>query len=248
MIFPNRLCLSAMAGINDWEFAKKFDAGFVILGGFNADRKSMEAGVKAVKRGRREFIFSDPISGIKKQLENALSSGKIIGINIRSAMLEGYISAARLASEFNAVIEINAHCRQPEFLEIGCGQSLLFNQEKLVKIVEISSKYADTIVKIRGGLKVDYGLLSQSIFDSGAFMIHVDAMLPKKGADYKLVRKVSETGSVIGNNSVRDVESARKMIESGAKLVSLARKALQDKDIFKKLLMDDILASKIEVV
>jgi len=248
MRFPNRLCLSAMAGINDWKFAKRFEAGFAILGGFNADRKSMEAGIKASQRGRKEFIFIDPLSGIRKQLENATDSDKIVGINVRSATLEGYIDAARLASEFNAIIEINAHCRQPEFLEIGCGQTLLFDLERLMRIVGVTSKHAETVVKIRGGLDLDYPSISQSIFDSGAFMIHVDAMIPNRGADYDLIVKISEIGNVIGNNSVRDAESARKMIESGAKLVSLARKAVEDKDIFKKLLRDDVLASEIEVI
>ncbi len=248
MKFPNRLVLSAMAGINDWNFVKKFEAGFVILGGFNADKRSMEAGIRAVKRGRREFIFSDPILGIKDQLERAENSGKIIGVNVRSATLEGYVDTAKTVRDYGAVFEINAHCRQPEFMEIGCGQSLLFNPEKLYEIVRSTSKYCEVIVKIRGGLGVDYLKLTEGIFSEGAFMIHVDAMIPNGGADLKLVKALSEKGNIIGNNSVRDVESAKKMIEQGAKLVSLARMALSDRDIFKKLLRDDVLASKIEVI
>ncbi len=248
MKFPNRLVLSAMAGINDWNFAKNFEAGFVILGGFNADRKSMEAGIKATKRGRKEFIFSDPISGIEHQLRMAENGKKIIGINVRSATLEGYVNAARLASEYNAILEINAHCRQPEFLEIECGQALLFNIEKLLRIVESASRHADVSVKIRGGLELDYEMISEMLSDAGALMIHADAMIPGGGADFELVRRISEIGNVIGNNSVRCVKSARDMIEAGAKLVSIARKALSDKDIFKKLLADEVLASGIEVV
>ncbi len=248
MRFPNRLVLSAMAGINDWNFAKKYEAGFIILGGFNADRESMEAGIRAAKRGRKEFIFHDPVSGIENQLRMVESERRVVGINVRAATSEGYVNASRLASEYGAILEINAHCRQPEFLEIGCGQALLFNHKKLVQIVELTSKHADVAVKIRGGLGLDYGMIAEELFSSGAFLIHVDAMIPGGGADLELVRRISEIGNVIGNNSVRDVRSARKMIEAGAKLVSIARKALSDKDIFKKLLVDEVLASGIEVV
>ncbi len=248
MRFSNRLVLSAMAGINNWEFAKKFDAGFLILGGFNADRKAMEAGIRAVKRGRREFIFHDPISGIEDQLKRAVEDSRIKGVNIRSSSLKGYVDSAKLASEYGAVIEVNAHCRQPEFLEIGCGQNLLFNPDRLVRIVDAVSKYSEVTVKIRGGLEIDYVSISERIFEAGAFMIHIDAMVPGGRADYGIVRVISQIGNVIGNNSVQDSESAKKMIYSGAKLVSLARMALQNKDIFKKLLEDDVLASGIEVV
>ncbi len=248
MRFPNRLVLSAMAGINDWEFARNFQAGFLILGGFNADRKAMEAGIRALKRGRKEFIFDDPISGIEDQLKKAVEDGRNKGINIRSSSLKGYVDSARLASEYGAVVEINAHCRQPEFLEIGCGQSLMFNPDRLVRIVDTVSKYSEVIVKIRGGLELDYTSISERIFEAGAFMIHIDAMVPGGGADYEIVREISRMGNVIGNNSIRDAESAKRMIDSGAKLVSLARMVLRDKDIFKKLLRDDVLASSIEVI
>lgn len=248
MKFHNRLVLSAMAGINSWHFAREFEAGFVILGGFNADRRSMEAGMKAVRRGRREFIFGNPLSGIEKQLEMAESSGKIIGVNVRSAELQGYVDVARIAAEYGAVVEINAHCRQPEFLEIECGQSLLFNIEKLAEIVRSTEKFCEVIVKIRGGLEIDYPDLADRLFAEGALMIHVDAMIPGGGADFGLIEAVSEKGSVIGNNSVRDPESAKMMIEHGAKLVSIARMALADRDIFKKLLKDHVLASGIEVI
>lgn len=248
MIFPNRLALSAMAGINDWKFVKRFKAGLVLLGGFNADKKTNEAGIKAMERGRKEFIFQNPLKEIEFQLKMLEDFKGVAGINVRSYTLEGYVESARIAGEYGTLFEINAHCRQKEFLEIGCGQHLLFNPEKLAKIVEKTSRHAEVSVKIRGGLGIDYCSLAEKIFESGARFIHADAMIPGGKADLKLIEEISEHGNVIGNNSVRNVEDARKMLSAGAKLVSIARGVLEDENIFDKLLNDDLLSSSIEVV
>lgn len=248
MIFPNRLVLSAMAGINDWKFVKDKKAGMVTLGGFNADPPANEAARRAAERGRREFVFSNPVREIERQISMLQDFKGVIAVNVRSRSIEGYVSVSRIAGEYGAVVEINAHCRQPEFLEIGCGQALLFKPEKLAETVERASKHAEVIVKIRGGLDVDYPDLSEMIFESGAFMIHVDAMIPGGGADYDLIRLISSAGNTIGNNSVTDISSARKMLENGAKLVSLARAVLKDERIFDRLLHDNLLSSKVEVV
>lgn len=248
MIFPNRLVLSAMAGINDWRFVKDKRAGMVILGGFNADRKTNEAAKKAVERGRKEFVFSDPLGEIEQQVVKLQDIDRTVAVNVRAADVDGYVAVARILAEYDAILEINAHCRQPEFTAIGCGQSLLFRPGVLERIVERTAKHANVIVKIRGGLDIDYVSLSERLFNSGAFMVHVDAMIPGGGADYGLVRAISSTGNTIGNNSVSDAESARRMIESGAKLVSLARAVLKDGGIFDHLLRDNLLSSKVEVV
>ncbi|MBE8538555.1 tRNA-dihydrouridine synthase [Geoglobus acetivorans] len=247
MIFPNRLALSAMAGINDWKFISRFDVGFGILGGFNADKKSNEAALKVVQRGRKEFVFGNPVKEIEHNLKMLEDFGGIVGINVRAFSDEGYADVSKLAGEYGAILEINAHCRQKEFTEIGCGQALLYEQERLAKIVERTSKFAEVSVKIRGGLDIDYLGLSSRIFESGAAMIHLDAMIPGGKADLKLVELISGLGNVVGNNSVRSAEDARKMIDAGARLVSIARGVLEDERIFDRLLEDELLASKVEV-
>jgi len=247
MIFPNRLVLSAMAGINNADFAKKHRVGFAILGGFNADRATNEAALKALKRGRKEFVFKEPLKGIESELKKMEDFKGVVGVNIRSSTIEGYLAAAKLAGDFGAVIEVNAHCRQEEFIKIGCGQALIFS-EKLSKIVEKTSKFTEVSVKIRGSLDVDYEKIARRLFDSGALLLHVDAMIPGGGADYNLIERLSRIGNVIGNNSVTDVKSAKKMIECGAKLVSAARAVLKDPLFFEKLLKDDVLSTKVEVI
>ena len=153
LIFTNRLALSAIAGICDAEFVSKHPVGYGVLGGFNADDRAMKAAEKAVMRGRKEFIFKDPVSGIEQELEKLtkLQFQGIAGVNVRSATLGGYIQVAELCRDYGAVIEINAHCRQPEFLKIGCGQELLFKADKLSEIVSACSEISPVSVKIRGG-------------------------------------------------------------------------------------------------
>ncbi len=236
-----------MAGINNSDFVKRFKVGLAILGGFNADKKANEAAIKSLKRGRREFIFENPIEDIEREIVSALDSYGRIAVNVRASSIDGYVSVAKICGEYDVIIEINAHCRQPEFLEIGAGQFLLFNQEKLLNIVESCSKYCEVSVKIRGGLDIDYSSLSKRLFSS-AFILHVDAMIPGGGADYSLIKEISALGNVIGNNSVKDINTARKMVESGAKLVSLARAVIKNERIFDELLEDDILSSPIEVI
>ncbi|MEM0215596.1 MAG: hydrolase, partial [Archaeoglobaceae archaeon] len=114
MKFENRLVLSAMAGINNADFCIKQKASLVILGGFNADKGAIEAGIKAMARGRKEFIFEDPLEGIEREIKKI--KGKNFAVNVRSSSPEGYIEIARLVEEYDGILEINAHCRQPEFV------------------------------------------------------------------------------------------------------------------------------------
>lgn len=241
--FRNRLVLSAMAGINDHSFCSKFQAGMVVLGGFSVDEESMEASKKVAKRGRREFIFEDPIEGVKAEIEGLIKTyDGVFAVNVRSASEKGYLKTAKLVGDYGGIIEINAHCRQPEFIEIGCGQELL-KDPKLISIVEKTSKVCPTCVKIRGGLSLDYKKLARELKEAGCLMLHVDAMVPGGNADFGLVKEISKEIFTIGNNSVVDVYSAKKMLESGAKLVSAARAVLKDERFFERLLEDELLSS-----
>ena len=220
----------------------------VVLGGFSADKKAMEASKKARLRGRKEFIFEDPLEGIRGEIEGLIQNyDRMFAVNVSSASEKGYLKVAEIVSDFGGFIEINAHCRQPEFLEIGCGQSLL-GDPRLISIVEEVSGVCPTIVKIRGGLPLDYKKLAENLKEAGCLILHVDAMIPGGKADFGLIREISEGIFTIGNNSVVDVKSAKKMIESGAKLVSAARAVLKDEKFFDRLLVDELLSSSVSLV
>ncbi|MEM1578128.1 MAG: hydrolase [Archaeoglobaceae archaeon] len=246
MRFENRLVLSAMAGINNADFCSKQKAGLLILGGFNADKGAMTAAKKLVARGRKEFIFEDPLEGIEREVKKI--KNRRFAVNIRSSTLEGYIEVARLVETYGGILEINAHCRQPEFMASHCGEYLLFNQEDLVKIVREVAKIAIVSVKIRGGHKIDYKGLCSKLFQNGCKIVHVDAMIPKGGCDVSLIEKIANLGFTIGNNSFVDLSSGERIIKAGAKMVSAARAVLKDEQFFEKMLKSKILSESVELV
>ncbi|MET1124336.1 MAG: MJ0144 family RNA dihydrouridine synthase-like protein [Archaeoglobaceae archaeon] len=246
MRFENRVALSAMAGINDAEFCNRQRAALVVLGGFNADKKAMEAAKKAVRRGRKEFVFEDPIAGIEEELKKLRK--KTFAVNVRSSTLEGYLAVAELVADYGGILEINAHCRQPEFVEIGCGEALMFDPERLVEVVRAAAKLVPVSVKIRGGYGIDYESLSFKVFAAGAKFLHVDAMIPGGGCDLELITRLSKLGNVIGNNSFVDAKSGEAIIKAGAKLASAARAVLKDERFFEKVLAESpLLSQPIEV-
>ncbi|MCS7118643.1 MAG: hydrolase [Archaeoglobaceae archaeon] len=243
MKFENRLVLSAMAGINNAEFCKKHKASLLILGGFNADKGAMEAGKKVIERGRKEFIFEDPLDGIERELKSIY--GRKFAVNIRSSTLDGYLEVARLVENYNGILEINAHCRQPEFIAKRCGEWLLFNLEDLIRIVRAVSKIVLTAVKIRGSHKLDYYSICKKLFENGCKIVHLDAMIPNGGCELELIRRISNLGFLIGNNSFIDKSSGEKIIFSGAKMASAARAVLKDEIFFEKMLQSRILSQPV---
>lgn len=246
MIFENRLVLSAMAGINNADFCLRQKAALVIMGGFNADDKAIKAAKKVVARGRREFIFDEPIDGIENEIKRIYNKKKF-AVNVRSASIDGYVEVAKIVKKYNGIVEINAHCRQPEFVDIGCGQYLLFNQEKLIEIVKEVSKICTTAVKIRGSLEIDYLELAKQLRKVGCKIIHVDAMIPDGLCDLKLIGRISKTGFTIGNNSFIDVQSGEAMIKAGAKMASAARAVLKNPKFFDEMLKSKILSERVEL-
>ncbi len=222
-----------MAGINDAEFCNRQKAALVILGGFNADAKANEAAKMVVSRGRNEFVFEDPLAAIENEIKKVR---KPFAVNVRSATLEGYLSVAEIVDSYGGIIEVNAHCRQPEFVAARCGEWLLFNPRELLEIVRRVSRITVTSVKIRGGHAIDYENLCRRLFETGADMIHVDAMIPGAGCDLRLISRISKLGFTIGNNSFVDVKSGEAIIKAGAAMVSAARAVLKNPRFFEDVL------------
>jgi len=242
ILIPNRLVLSAMAGINSADFCMKFPAGLVILGGFNADAKSVDAAKKVVARGRKEFLFDNPIEGIEREVSRI--AARPFAVNVRSSGIEGYVEVADIARRYGGIVEINAHCRQPEFIEARCGQWLMEHPDVLERIIREVSEIAPVSVKIRNCKNcVD---VAKKAFRAGTTLVHIDAMIPGGLCDFEVVEKISRFGITIGNNSVNSIEIAEKMAEV-AHLVSAARAVLKDRYFFHKLLSSPMLAEPFTV-
>ncbi len=224
----NPIATAPMAGITDSKFAAKFrNAGLIVLGGYNLDGRTNEAAKKEVVRGRHEFVSDDPMIFLEQELV-ASKDLTTIAVNVRAASLEPFVQAARLAKTYGAMLEINAHCRQPEMLELGAGEALLRDVPRLCEyITEIKKTGVVLSVKTRANVVNDVEL-AKAIEKAGADIIHIDAMHPP-GVDIGVIKRTRNSTDlfIIGNNSVVDLESAKDMFSHGADMVSVARGILE---------------------
>ena len=226
-----------MAGINDGNFCLKLASyGFdmVTLGGYNLDKQTIAAGCSIIRRGRQEFDINeeDVIPSIKQEVDIIKSSWNgTVSVNLRSVSFEPMVEVSKLPGI--DVVEINAHCRQPEITEIGCGQALLYDTQKLYNFTKnvVERSESKVSVKIRANVPdVDDVEVSKAIEKAGADYLHVDAMKPGYNhADYDIIRTIKENTEIflIGNNSIRDLKAARDMLSAGADGISLARITLK---------------------
>lgn len=230
--------LAPMAGISDGAFCRGLlNHGFdmVTLGGYNADPQTINAGREILSRGRPEFdIAEEELTGhIEEQImlikDQDFWDG-LISVNLRSVTPEPIIEISRLKNV--DVVEINAHCRQTEITYLGCGQQLLKKPSDLEKITEEVVKKAKSrvSVKIRANVPdVDDIKIAKTIEKTNADYLHIDAMKPGyDAADYDLIKSIRDATKlfIIGNNSIKDIKSARKMLSSGADGISIARAAI----------------------
>lgn len=232
--------LSAMAGINDGEFCKKFTeqgVDLITLGGFNLDLPTFKAGLENMTQDRKEFFtcphhISEDITEFIDIIReyNSAWKGKI-SVNLRASNPNSF--SVLYDNENIDIFEINAHCRQAPMIEAGTGQVLLTNTELLGQMLEeVTTNCNKEIgVKIRANVEgVDTLSVVEFIESYDVKYLHVDCMKPGVNeADYDILNKICSKTSmhVIGNNSVTSHEDYLKMIDNGASSVSVARAALE---------------------
>ena len=227
-----------MAGITDSRFCSKMaNYGFdlLTLGGYNADQNAIKAGLKIIKRGKSEFNINEEdlfnhITKEAKIINNLDHFHGQVSVNLRSCSSEPIIKISKIP-EID-VVEINAHCRQPELIKSGCGQALLKNPDILFDFTSKVVKKCDkkVSVKIRANVPgVDNITIAEAVNEAGADFIHIDAMKPGFNcADYSVIESINRKVDIfiIGNNSITDLKSARRMFDSGADGISIARAAI----------------------
>jgi TIM-barrel protein len=224
-----------MAGITNGRFCSKLaPKGFdmVTIGGYNADKKTINAGNMIIRRGRAEFNVPEPeiINHINQQIniiKDQTDWNGIVSVNIRATTPQPIIEISKLKGV--DVVEINAHCQQPEIVDLKCGQALLMEPNLLNKFTkEVVKKSASKVsVKIRANTpNTDIITISRIVEDAGADFLHVDAVKPGyKNADYNVISSIKDNTDIflIGNNSINNIKSALKMITAGADGISMAR-------------------------
>lgn len=220
-----RLLAASLSGQSDAQWAQTAAncVDGAVLGGVALDEKSRRAARQSVKdRNRNEFIPSDPLEFISQQLAQLTDTPIRPGVNVRSTTINPLQSVAEICADHNAIVEVNAHCRQQELRAAGCGEALLADTERLMTFVEAASVTdAPVSVKVRAEVSgVDLVNTAKKIETAGADIVHVDAM----DSEEVIKDVAAETDLfLIANNGVRDQQTVFEYFEYGADAVSVGR-------------------------
>ena len=225
-MFQPRVALASLSGEADaaWAHAVEEHAGCAFLGGIALDEPTRAAARELLDRDREEFLPADPIAFVDEQL-SALADAPIRpAYNVRSASLDPIEQIARVCRNHDAVLELNAHCRQDEMCRAGAGERLLREPDRLAEQVAAAAADAGAAVSVKVRTEVDgvdLPTVAARAVDAGADAIHVDAMdsEPVVGE----VRAAVPDAFLVANNGVRGRESVREYLELGADAVSVGR-------------------------
>ncbi|WP_137287397.1 tRNA-dihydrouridine synthase [Halorussus salinisoli] len=226
-MFEPRLALASLSGQSDAEWAASADefAGAAFLGGIALDDPTREAAREMVARDREEFLPDDPIDFVDRQLGALADADLRPGFNVRTTTLAPLREVAAVCADHDAVLELNAHCRQDEMCRAGAGQALLSDPDRLrEQVAAAAGEGADVSVKVRAELPdVDLRAVARTVGDAGGGAVHVDAMDSEA-----VVAEVAEVADetelfVIANNGVRDETTVREYLAYGADAVSVGR-------------------------
>ncbi|MHA1778128.1 MAG: tRNA-dihydrouridine synthase [Candidatus Heimdallarchaeaceae archaeon] len=241
---------SAMAGIADKNFCQEmldYGVGMCTFGAYPLDRINNQASISVIKRGRKEFVVElnniNPDIWAKRHFTLTKKyQHQLITLNIRLVRVDD-LSKSLLSSitPYIDMVELNAHCRQKEILNIGGGQNLTLEPKKLLKLI----KEIRQVVNVKIGIKIR-GLNSHKISENIELFerekvnyFHIDCMIPGKDkANIQYIKDISSITNipVIGNNSVRSVATINKMLDAGAIAASLARPLLHNRKFMAELI------------
>lgn len=225
-MFTPRVALASLSGEADATWAENgaSDAGAAFIGGISLDTVTRDAARQLVDRGRCEFLPSDPIAFITTELDALADVAITPGVNVRSTTPEPVRVAGRHCAKYNAILEINAHCRQDEMCMVGAGETLLQDNESQLRELIKAGRAGGAMVsvKVRAGIDgVDLTAIARTIADAGGEIIHVDAMDTE--VSIKQIATAAPELFIIANNGVRGHESVREYYGYGADAVSIGR-------------------------
>jgi TIM-barrel protein len=223
-MFAPRVALASLSGESDAEWARACarPAGAAFLGGIAVDEPTRDAAREMVDRDRNEFLPDDPVAFVDDQLAALDDDFLRAGVNVRATSLEPLRAVAAVCADHDAVLEVNAHCRQDEMCEAGAGEALLRNADALCEqVAAASDEGAPVSVKVRADVEgVHLPTLAKAIERAGADAIHVDAMDSRR-----VVRDVAAATDLflVANNNVRTREDVFEYFAYGADAVSVGR-------------------------
>lgn len=225
-LFEPRVAAASLSGRSDAAWARRVEpyVGAALLGGIAIDEPTRRAARQMVDRDREEFLPADPIGFVDRQLDALADADLRAGVNVRTTSVDPLREVAAVCADHDAVLEINAHCRQAEMEAIGGGEALLADAERLARYVRVAANAGATVgVKVRTEVDgVDLPATSRAVVDAGADVIHVDAM-DSEFVVADVADAVGEDAWVVANNEVRGRDSAREYLRHGADAVSVGR-------------------------
>jgi len=249
------LFLSAMAGITDPEYSLEVArSGFVAgvsIGGYDIDSSTHQASLEISKR-RKEFTFAPDnlFTAINTGLTEILKFSSCF-INLRAVNGEflplfcEQISNLASSSVWKPVIEINAHCGQPEMVKCGAGVTLASDVHKLAKLIQIIGSSG-----LISCIKFKVAISEKKPFHAAKFRSNLN-FLVKRGLNIAHIDSYTIGGTinysplevaagipgllVIGNNSVSKADDCKKILGTGARGFSLAREYLRDRWVFRTI-------------
>ncbi|WP_336359677.1 tRNA-dihydrouridine synthase [Haladaptatus sp. ZSTT2] len=222
-MFEPRVALASLSGESDAEWARKGSAyaGAAFLGGVSLDEQTRDAARKLVARDRTEFLPDDPLAFIDGELAALSDAALVAGVNVRTVTTTPLREAAELCVAHDAILELNAHCRQAEMCAVGAGETLLADTDRLCAYVKVAAETGATVsVKVRAEVEgVDLSETAARVEAAGADILHVDAMDAEA-----VIAEVAKSGLfIIANNGVRGTETVREYFAYGADAVSVGR-------------------------
>lgn len=223
-MFEPRLAIASLSGESDaaWAINVAEHIGAAFLGGIALDAPARAAAAAMVDdRDRNEFLPPDPFAFIESELRKLVDVSIRPGVNVRSTTRAPIRRAGEICAAYDAILEVNAHCRQRELCAVGCGETLLGDTDRLVSYVHTAAATgAVTSVKVRAEVDgVDLPATVRRLHNAGADVIHVDAM----DSEPIIKELPSDDVFIIANNGVRSRETAVEYLEYGADAVSVGR-------------------------
>jgi TIM-barrel protein len=223
-MFAPRVAVASLSGESDaaWARAAEPFVGAAFLGGIALDGPTREAARALVARDRTEFIPADPIAFIDRELAALADADLRAAVNVRTTTLDPLRAAAAVCADHDALIEVNAHCRQAEMCAAAAGETLLRDPERLCEQVGAAHDAgAEVSVKVRAEVEgVDLSTLAAAVERAGAVALHLDAM--DSEAVVADVREACDL-FLVANNGVRDRATALEYLGHGADAVSVGR-------------------------
>ena len=220
-----RLVAASLSGAADPGWARRAapHVDCALMGGLALDDPTRAAARRLVARDREEFLPDDPLTLLDRGCRAVADAPVRPGWNVRAASPEPVGRAAAVCARHDAVLEVNAHCRQAEMCAAGAGESLAREPDRLrAQVAAAADAGATTGVKLRTEIEgVDLPALARAAVAAGADAVHVDAMDSEPVvAD---VAAAVPGAHVVANNGVRGRETVREYLDHGADAVSVGR-------------------------